>query len=267
MKIPLPSPKTHRPKRGRKTRPDSDLLESPAMTLHHQVGNRAIQQIHNSANPPAVMQQALTQGALGAQTLMRQKTEEPKPEDPTTLSGAHWHDEFPTSTELSDLDGTFAGRVQKFIAALEKAGATVEITATKRPAERAFLMHWAWMIAKKGFDPKSVPAMKGVDIHWWHGDQAKSKDAAQAMCDKYQLNKLKVPPALNSHHITGKAVDMKIKWEGDLLIKNAKGIEVLIKSSPRDHTNAAIIRMAQTYQVIHFKDVQKDKVHWSVDGS
>lgn len=228
------------------------------MSLHHQIGNRAVQQI--------IARKVLEKGDFSPQTLMRQKAEETEAEDDSTLSGAHWHSEFPTSTELSDLDGTFAGRVQKFIAALEKAGANVEITATKRPAERAFLMHWAWMIAKKGYDPRKVPTMKGIHINWWHGDQAKSKDAAQDMCDKYELNKLKVPPALNSHHIAGKAIDMKISWGGDLLIKNAKGIEVLIKTTPRNHTNAALIAVGKTYQVFHFKEVEKDKVHWSVDG-
>ena len=151
------------------------------MLLSQQIGNRAVQR-------------ALARGILPEQALMRQEkavTEDTKAkEEPKILSGAAWYDEFPTSTEVSDLDSSFSGKVQKFITALEQAGASVTINATKRPAERAYLMHWAWMIAKKGFDPRKVPAMKGVNINWWHGDLATSKHAAQEMVDKYQINKL-----------------------------------------------------------------------------
>jgi len=235
---------------------------SGLVRLQQAIGNRAVQQV--------IAQRALERGELGSHALMRELAEEaaakPKAVEEKTLSGASWYDEFPTSTSVGDLDGTFSGKVQKFIAAVEKAGAKVEITATKRPAERAYLMHWAWLIAKKGYNPRKVPSMKGVNINWWHGDKAASKDAAQEMCDKYAINKLKVSPSLKSYHIVGKAIDMKISWGGDLIIKNAKGIDILIQSSPKNHTNAALIAVALTYQVIHFSPVDKDKVHWSVDG-
>jgi hypothetical protein len=233
--------------------------------LQHQIGNRAVQR--------ALAQQASEPGNVSDKTLMRKKTANPAQaaneagkEEVKTPSGASWVQEFPTSTDVSDLDSSFSGKVQKFVSALEEAGAAVTITATKRPLERAYLMHWAWMIVKKGYDPRKIPAMKGVDINWWHGDQKTSKDAAQEMVDSYGINKLKVPPSLKSNHITGKAIDMKISWSGELTIKNAKGVEVLIKTSPKDHTNRKLIAVGKTYQVIHFIDIAKDKVHWSVNG-
>jgi hypothetical protein len=235
------------------------------LSLQQTIGNRAVQR--------ALAQPAGKLEGLSRQALMRQKAAAPaekakekEKEETGTPSGAGWVKEFPTSKEVSDLDSSFAGKVQNFIAALQAAGATVTINATKRPLERAFLMHWAWMIAKKGYDPRKVPAMKGVEINWWHGDLKSSKDAAQEMVDGYGINKLKVPPSLTSHHITGKAIDMEISWSGDLVIKNAKGAAILIKTSPKNQTNRALIAVGRTYQVIHYIEVAKDKVHWSVDG-
>jgi hypothetical protein len=253
------------PKKGKGFTPYTGRNEPPMpeMTiLQHQIGNRAVER--------ALAQQAEGLGGPSRQALMRQKAaekaKETKKEEGGTPSGAGWVKEFPTSKEVSDLDSSFAGKVQNFVAALQAAGATVTINATKRPPERAYLMHWAWMIAKKGYDPRKVPAMKGVEINWWHGDLKTSKDAAQEMVDGYGINKLKVAPSLTSHHITGKAIDMEISWSGDLVIKNAKGAAILIKTSPKNQTNRALIAVGRTYQVIHYIEVAKDKVHWSVDG-
>ena len=35
---------------------------------------------------------------------------------------------------------------------------------------------------------------EGVNINWWHGDAAKSKQAAQEMVDGYGINNLGVAP-------------------------------------------------------------------------
>ncbi|MBI4790791.1 MAG: peptidoglycan-binding domain-containing protein [Chloroflexi bacterium] len=182
------------------------------------------------------------------------------------LSGAGWVSEFPTSNTVSDLDSTFGGNVQTFIDALKVAGATVKINATKRPAERAYLMHWAWKIAKTNHDASKVPAKAGVNINWWHGNQTDSKKAAQEMVDKYEIDNLKVAPSLYGRHIYGKAIDMEISWGGDLKIRAAGGIERIIKSSPKDNTNPDLIAVGKTYGVVHFTNVDKDKVHWSTDG-
>ena len=187
-------------------------------------------------------------------------------QETSTLSGANWVSQFPTSTSISDLDPTFSANVTKFMTALQAAGATISISATKRPAERAYLMHWAWRIVKENYDASTVPGKDGVNINWWHGDQAKSKQAAQEMVDGYGINNLGVAPSTTSRHISGKAIDMTISWNGELKIKNASGTEQVIKSSPKDGTNSALIAVGKTYEVIHFTNVNKDKVHWSTDG-
>lgn len=187
-------------------------------------------------------------------------------ESSKTLSGKSWVSEFSTSKSLDDLDSTFSDNAKKFIDALKGAGADVAINATKRPKERAYLMHWSWRIVKENYDAKNIPAEPGVNINWWHGDQTKSKTAAQEMVDGYGINNLEVAPSLKSRHIEGKAIDMNISWSGDLKIKKKDGSEVTITTLPKDGTNSKLIEVGATYGVIHFKDVEKDKPHWSTDG-
>lgn len=74
------------------------------------------------------------------------------------LSGADWVREFPGSSSTADLSMQFCPGVERFIKALKKAGARVNISATLRPPERAYLMHWAWMLSNKKVTPeKSLP--------------------------------------------------------------------------------------------------------------
>jgi hypothetical protein len=182
------------------------------------------------------------------------------------LSGAAWVARFPSSKSVSDLDNDFKSKVEEFQKALTDAGASYDIKATKRPEERAFLMHWSWKIAKAGQDPKQVPSMEGVEIEWWHGDLAKSKAAAEAMVDGYEIKKLGVAPALNSRHREGKAIDLAVTWSGNLKIKQKDGIEKTISTTPRTSENADLIAVGKTYGLIHFNPPAKDKNHWSTDG-
>lgn len=82
------------------------------------------------------------------------------------LSGIRWVDRYRGSSSLKDLRGSFRDRAEAFVDALRAAGATVTISATHRPPQRAYLMHWAWLIVKRNLDPAMVPAMDGVDISW-----------------------------------------------------------------------------------------------------
>jgi hypothetical protein len=183
-----------------------------------------------------------------------------------SLSGATWADQFPKSTSLDDLEPAFRDKVKAFQEALSAAGAGTKVNDTRRPKERAYLMHWSWTIAKQNFDASQVPAMSGININWNHGSQEKSRQAAEEMVNAYRIQNLKVAPALNSRHIEGKAVDMEVSWTGDLSIKKADGSTQTITSEPRNHTNADLIEVAKTYGVIHFPNVNKDEVHWSTDG-
>lgn len=180
-------------------------------------------------------------------------------------SGAKWVSKFPTSKSIGDLKGSFAGSMKKFHEALTKAGAKVSVSATFRPPERAYLMHYAYEIAH-GMDPAKVPKMSGVAIDWQHMDKSGKPDpaaavkAAKEMVSAYSIA---YKPALKSHHTEGKAIDMSIAWSGNLKIKDSKGKDVEIKSSPRSGGNKELHAVGAGYGVIK---LASDPPHWSSDG-
>jgi hypothetical protein len=181
-------------------------------------------------------------------------------------SGIEWISKFPGSRSIDDLELGFRRRVKRFIYALKQAGAEVRISSTIRSPEHAYLMHWSWKIVKQNYDPRLIPPMKNVNISWWHGDIIKSKKAAQEIVTGFGIDHLKVPPALRSRHTERKAIDMNISWRGTLIIKGFDQAKRVINSAPRDGTNPDLINVGRTYGVIHFKNVLKDKPHWSTDG-
>jgi hypothetical protein len=177
-----------------------------------------------------------------------------------------WVAKFPTSIKTADLVQPFRGNFEAFQAAMVAAGIAVRITATHRPKERAYLMHYSWMIVKGQIDPGDVPPLpelQGADIIWNH---AHAKQGAQEMVDGYGIGGLGVPPALNSRHIEGRAVDTSLSWDGDIEIENKDGSSRHIVGSPRNSTHPDLIAAGATYGVIHLKNVMADKVHWSDDG-
>jgi D-alanyl-D-alanine dipeptidase len=183
----------------------------------------------------------------------------------TEPSGAGWAKRFPTSRSLGDLKGSFAANVKRFHAALVAAGAKVHVSATLRPPERAYLMHYAYMIAH-GMDPEKVPAMSGVQIDWLHMDKDGKPDlkaalkGAKAMVAAYDIVHR---PALKSRHTEGLAVDMTISWSGTLTITGSDKKPVSIKSSPRSGENKELQAVGEGYSVIKLKT---DPPHWSSDG-
>ncbi len=127
-------------------------------------------------------------------------------------------------------------------------------------------MHWCWQIAHKKSKPKGIPAMAGVNIEWDHGDDTKSISASQDMVDAYGMQRLKIPPALESMHTRGEAVDMNVSWTGDLEIGEKTGTSKTIASTPRDGTNKDLAAVGKGYGVIKFYLGAVDKPHWSSDG-
>lgn len=186
-------------------------------------------------------------------------------------SGAAWVAQFPTSNETTTLAEPFRNGTERFIAALRSAGAAVNISATLRPPERAYLMHWSWRIVH-GTAPAEVPARPGVEIDWQHRDSAGVPDptaalaGAQAMVNGYGIASLGVPPALNSRHIQGNAIDMTITWVGTLNLANASGELVTIATQPRTGMNAQLAAVGVTYGVYKFVGGAADRPHWSADG-
>jgi D-alanyl-D-alanine dipeptidase len=183
-----------------------------------------------------------------------------------TLSGRSWVSQFPNSASVDDLVEPFRANVKNFLAALQAAGATVSISATLRPPERAYLMHFSYKIAKGGLDPSSVPAKAGVGINWvWTDakgkpDVAASRKAANEMVAAYGIV---YAPALTSRHSEGKAIDVDISWTGALTIVKADKSSVTIKSDPKTGGNSDLQAVGAGYGVIK---LATDPPHWSSDG-
>jgi hypothetical protein len=132
-------------------------------------------------------------------------------------SGLIWISKFPGSNELTDLAPTLREAVEAFITALSAAGAKVSINATFRPPGRAYLMHYAWLIAREHMNPTTVPIMKGVDIEWVHRkttgavDRVKSRSSAESMVGSIGYDMV-FRAALTSRHTEKRAIDMNISW-------------------------------------------------------
>ncbi len=188
----------------------------------------------------------------------------------TDPSGPAWVAKFPGSASLDDLTPDFGPKVKAFIASLTAAGAQVRVSATYRPPERAYLMHWCCRIAgyrdkKTGqtvIDPATAATpMAGVDIDWTHGgDAAAAKSAAAQMVSGYGIQ---YPAVLVSRHTQKRAVDMTISWNGTLAIKDAAGAAHSIASTPRSGSNAELVAVGKTFGVIK---LMSDPPHWSDDG-
>jgi hypothetical protein len=184
------------------------------------------------------------------------------------LSGPQWVARFQGSRLTRDLDPVFRIAVESFLAAIVAAGATLNISSTLRPKERAYLMHWAHQVYRNGVAPSSVPAMAGVHIQWDHPTLAASVSAAAAMVAAFGIGHLcaGVSPALNTLHATGAAIDMAIDWTGTLTIKRKDGSWADIASEPRTGMNPELHAVGLSYGVVKFVGGAKDKPHWSTTG-
>jgi hypothetical protein len=72
-----------------------------------------------------------------------------------------------------------------------------------------------------------------------------------------------VAPSLTSNHISGKAIDMNIKWAGKITVKKKDGTEVEITYTANPNSNTKLQEVGESYGV---KKHKKDKPHWSHDG-
>src|SRR5215471_18453244 len=142
------------------------------------------------------------------------------------LSGPQWASVFAASRSLTDLAEPFRSNATRFLAALRAARAHVTVSDTLRRPQRAYLMHYAFAIARQNLDPAAVPPMPGVDIQWVHldasgkPDPAASRAAAGHMVEAFGVV---FPPVLQSRHIEGLAIDMTISWDDNLVIAKADG--------------------------------------------
>ena len=170
------------------------------------------------------------------------------------LSGGAWIAQFPTSIRLGDLVQPFRGNVSRLMESLQSGGASVRISATLRPPERAYLMHFAWRIFKENFDADRVPPMAGVEIEWAHPAAADTRLAVGAMVRGYGIV---FRPALTSRHTEGRAVDMTITNHLNKSFVNSLG-ETAVISSEKD-----LHELGRGFGVVKLKS---DPPHWSDDG-
>lgn len=182
------------------------------------------------------------------------------------LSGKQWVARFPDAKTNDGIEDGFRAGCEAFIQAVREAGGTVTISSTRRPDERAYLMHFAWRVFKQTINPQNVTGHPRVNIEWVHRktdgsvDLAASRAAAKAMVFAYDIA---FPPARKSRHTEGRAIDMTIKWKGNLVIKKRDSSTMTITGAPRNGFNLALRRVGKTYGITKHP---KDPPHWSTDG-
>jgi hypothetical protein len=184
------------------------------------------------------------------------------------LSGPQWVNKYRGSIDPNDCVGDFRNNLKQFLKALQDAGVKVQISATLRPPERAYLMHHAYKIANNVEDPSNIPRMPTLLIDWVHRDEAgepdlpASRSAASQMVTGFGIV---AQPALVSRHTQGRAVDMDISWTGTLTIAPREGPPRAIKSMPRTGENKDLHAIGASYGVIKAA-FAGDPPHWSDDG-
>ena len=205
-------------------------------------------------------------------------------------AGPRWPIHFQDDKRIEALNEPFQGNVRRFIAALKAAGATVTINTVYRPQPRAYLMHYSWRVgygrqSASGrythIDPPDVPKYDGseqVPICWkvpgLDGKYSRnlSIKAARDMVSSYHIV-VAHGAAYPSNHSARTALDMGIKWHGDLKIRNGpqapladRGV-VTISSLPHSGMNRQLWRIGRNYGVIKYVNAQSpDPPHWSANG-
>ncbi|MDC8786099.1 hypothetical protein [Roseateles koreensis] len=114
--------------------------------------------------------------------------------------------------------------------------------------------------------PEKVPPSDGIDIEWVHPTTEESFAAAKAMCISFNTTTLGTKPALASQHELRVAIDMTIKWSGDLIISNKNGNNTTIDIDPKTGMNSDLIAVGAAYGVIKYNRTGTDKPHWSSTG-
>ena len=187
-----------------------------------------------------------------------------------TKSGKYWvtwaNAHAKNSNKIDDLEASFKNNVKAFIKALTDAGAKVDVSTTKRSEKRAYLFHWSWKISQGKCKPSDAKKMIGVDIEWDHGDLKASKSGALEMVNGFGLAvppRSINPPSLTSNHISGKAIDMNIKWSGTIKVKKKDGTEQSVKFMQNVNANTDLHKIGESYGV---KKLKTDAPHWSFNG-
>ena len=195
------------------------------------------------------------------------------------LSGPSWASRFPISRSVAALSGRFRKDVSSFIAAMRHAAISVRTISTRLPVERAYLMHYSWLVARRKLSPLHVPYFPGhgkhtppVSICWVHVDRhganiRASVIAARNLAAALGVGSLPRAPPLTSLRTKGFVIVMSTTWtRRKITILNASGQSVTIRSDPHDGLNKTLITVGATYGVIHFRNAKQAPNDWSVNG-
>lgn len=196
----------------------------------------------------------------------------------TELSGPSWAGRFRDSSSVGALSGTFRNHVSAFIAAMRHAGIKVRPITTLRPAERAFLMHYSWLIAHRKLSPLRVPHFHAdrhhgpVAICWVHvgahgANIHASIVAARKLATALGVVSMHGAPLLTTLRTEGLSIVMSTTWTSrKITITDATRHRVTIRSAPHNGLNKALIAVGATYLVIHFFKASQAMNDWSVNG-
>jgi len=108
--------------------------------------------------------------------------------------------------------------------------------------------------------------MAGIDIDWDHDDDGLSRAGALEMAVGFGLAlppQSLLPPALDSEHIAGNAVDMDITWEGTIQVRDRYHRKVALTFIQDANANDLLHAVGESYGV---KKLANDAPHWSLSG-
>ena len=190
-------------------------------------------------------------------------TKAPAKADDPRLSGPHWASvkDYEGSNSLDTLKQPFQANVSRFIDTLRANRARVNISATYRPPERAWLMHWAWFIGKGKIKYSQIGSIKnpyGIDIVWDHGDEKLTRKAALAMVQAFHMKHAAV---LQSRHTERRAIDMTITRLPEVLLIDKQ--QYPIGTAAADSNEMLWFVGDKLFSVIK---LPSDPPHWSDDG-
>ena len=184
-------------------------------------------------------------------------------------AGPVWPPRFPGSQSLDDLVDPFKTSAKNFVASLTGGKIEHVITATYRPLQRAYLMHWCCAIAGyrdkvsgafTQISPDKVPPMKGVDIDWTcGGDLGAARSAAIKMRTDYGIV---FPAALESNHTKRLAMDLHVLIREGQSMNDAEGKAYVFKRDG-NALDPNLVAIGKTFGCLK---LLSDLPHWSVDG-
>lgn len=194
------------------------------------------------------------------------------------LSGKEWVKEYKDRASIEDLSSPFKENVKDFLKALDEAKNETPqakiiyyISSTRRPYERAVLMHYCYKVAYNKITPQQAQQetqKENIPINWIHTDS--NGNYSEEISRKKALEMVKAygiayPASLTSHHVKGNAIDMTITWQSSFTIKDKIGNIHTIDTPRNGAENEMLKEVGKTYGVK--RTLEKDPPHWSLEGN